>query len=329
MGIRKNKETEYLYASARVRAAENHLIGSDKLEAAVMANGKGEIEALINGLDGAEGTDKLSLALSSAYDFIGEVSPDESISSFLRYIYDCNNIKSALKCHFRKIDPDEMLFSFGTVAPEAIKKMPIDGDYSALPKNMANGAEEAAMAFVKTRNPQLIDIILDKACFADMLDAAKKSGENFVLRLVVEKIDLINIMMCVRTLRQGGGFAEAAVLIESLIDGGEIEKERLISAFELGSEKLCELVRDTKYAPVAGILSKGESITLSELECAFDNFYMETVRSTKFLPFGAPILCSYLIAMEYQVKNLRIILAGKEAGLPAEKLRRRVRTSYV
>lgn len=329
MGTRKNKETEYLYASARVRAAENRLIGADKLESAISSKGTNETEALINSLEGRGDGDKLGAALSAAYAFIAEISPDENISAFLRYSYDCNNIKAAIKCHFRAIDCDEMLFSFGSVSIEKIKKMPVEGDFSALPEHMAKAAEEAFESYAKTKNPQLIDIILDKACFADMIEAAKASGEAFALRLAQEKIDLVNIMMCIRTIRMGNKFAERSVLKDSLIAGGELEIKELFDFSESGEAKIAELLRDTKYAPLAERLGENEKASLAELECECDNFYMKTVKSTKFLPFGAPILCSYLIASEYQVKNLRIILAGKLAGLSPEKLRQRVRISYV
>ena len=125
MGIRKNKETDYLFASARVRAAENRLIGSDKTESAINAKDETEIESLIGSIGSAYGaSDKLSAYLGRAYSFIAEISPNENIASFLRYGYDCNNIKAALKCHFRETDCSEMLFSFGTVAVDKILAMP-------------------------------------------------------------------------------------------------------------------------------------------------------------------------------------------------------------
>ena len=330
MGIRKNKETEYLYASARVRAAENRLIGADKLESAISSKGISEIEALINGLDTAsDNADKLNSALAAAYSFIEEISPDKNIASFLRYGYDCNNIKAVLKCHFRGTESDEMLFSFGTVPTETVKKMPAERDYSALPRHMSEAAFEAFEGYAKTKDPQIIDIILDKACFEDMLDAANASGEDFAIRLVHEKIDLINIMMCVRTVRMGGGFAEAETLRNSLIQGGDLDADKLFAASEIGEEEIGEVLLSTKYASLSGLFSESGKASLAEIECALDDLYMKTVQKTKFLPFGASILCAYLIATEYLVKNLRIILAGKMAGLSPEKLRERVRLSYV
>ncbi|MBE6538153.1 MAG: hypothetical protein E7671_01650 [Ruminococcaceae bacterium] len=331
MGKRNNKETEYLYASARVRATESRLIGADKLEAAISSKGLAETEALISSLDIGEGktesADKLGDALSSAYSFIGAISPDDSVAAFLRYAYDCNNIKAALKCFFRGIDPGEMLFSFGTVSKDEIKEMPVKGDFSALPKNMSEAASEAFDAYSETKNPQLIDIILDKACFRDMLSAAEESGEDFIVSLTRKKIDLVNIMMCVRTARMGGGFAEREVLHSSLISGGELDVETLFASES--EEDIALILRGGEYDGVSELMLSGRDVTLAELECACDNIYMTAVKRTKYIPFGASVLCSYLIAVEYEIKNLRIIHAGKLAGLSPDKIRERVRLSYV
>lgn len=329
MGKRKSKDTDYLYASARVRAAENRLIGTDKLEAAISARGSSEIESLIDGISVvSKGTDKLSSYLADAYSFIAEISPDENIASFLRYGYDCNNIKAALKCHFRESDCTEMLFSFGSVDVSKILEMPVSLDFSALPAEMEKAAEEAFEAYSRTGDPQLIDIILDRACFCDMLEAAKNSGDEFAVELVKTKIDLINIMMCVRVLRMGNGFSERDVLLRSLIPGGYIDSSSLFDASENEAD-ISSLISGAGYASISEYLTDSGRCSLAEIEKRCDDLYMDRVKKTKFLPFGAPLLCAYLIAVEYEVKNLRIILAGKRAGLSPEKLRERVRVSYV
>ena len=56
---------------------------------------------------------------------------------------------------------------------------------------------------------------------------------------------------------------------------------------------------------------------------------MEVAREAKMVSFGAEILVGYLIAREYEVKNLRILLAGKSVGLTTDALRERMRLSYV
>ena len=327
MAIRKNKETDYLFASARVRAAENRLIGTDKTESAINAKDASEIEGLIDSIDSADGaSDKLSAYLGRAYSFIAEISPNENIVSFLRYGYDCNNIKAALKCHFRETDSSEMLFPFGEVPLDKILAMPRELDFSDLPKHMSEAAEEAFDAYTKSGDPQLIDIILDKACYLDMLEAAK-NGDDFAYDLVRTKIDLTNIMMCIRIIRMGGGFSERDVLCRSLIEGGYLDEKKLYEA-ESGNE-LASILSGSEYSSLSAFLCGDGMVSLAEIERRCDDIYMKKVKKAKSLPFGAPLLCAYLVAVEYEVKNLRIILAGKRAGLSGEKIRERVRLGYV
>ena len=45
--------------------------------------------------------------------------------------------------------------------------------------------------------------------------------------------------------------------------------------------------------------------------------------------FGAEVPAGYLVGVETSVKNIRIILAAKDAGLSSDVLRERIRESYV
>ena len=56
---------------------------------------------------------------------------------------------------------------------------------------------------------------------------------------------------------------------------------------------------------------------------------METVSAAKQITFGAPVLTAYFYAQEYAVKNIRIVIAAKSAGLSPEIIHERIRISYV
>ena len=55
----------------------------------------------------------------------------------------------------------------------------------------------------------------------------------------------------------------------------------------------------------------------------------EKLHQSRYIPFGIPIVLSFLCELEYEIKNIRIILAAKAAGLSPEEITRRVRGSYV
>ena len=52
-------------------------------------------------------------------------------------------------------------------------------------------------------------------------------------------------------------------------------------------------------------------------------------RLTGLSRFGAAVVGGYLVGCETSVKNIRIILAAKDAGLAPDVIRERIRVSYV
>ena len=69
--------------------------------------------------------------------------------------------------------------------------------------------------------------------------------------------------------------------------------------------------------------------SLSAFERCCDDFFMEKVKGAKFVSFGAEVAIGFLLAHEYEIKNLRIIFAGKDAELGSDTIRKRLRISYV
>ena len=49
----------------------------------------------------------------------------------------------------------------------------------------------------------------------------------------------------------------------------------------------------------------------------------------QYVPFGEAPLVGYLAARETEYTNLRILLMGRGAGLPADVIRSRLRAGYV
>lgn len=63
---------------------------------------------------------------------------------------------------------------------------------------MKEAVNRAAEVFGKGRDPQEIDIILDKACYSRMLNAAEKTENLFLINYVRLLIDILNVITFVR-----------------------------------------------------------------------------------------------------------------------------------
>lgn len=326
--------TEYMYSSARIRALETRIASREQIWRMAEAESAESVISLLSdhGFEPVYAGGKLSRedtlmsVLKEGFAQVAEMECAHAVS-FLRYQYDCNNIKALIKCGARGISPDGMLLPLGSVSAEECKAAFGNKDYSAFPENMSAAITEAEAAFAATANPQKIDFIIDKAAFADMLCAAKQSRVALAERLVGAKIDLVNIMMTLRLIRMRLGAQARALLEEAYIEGGSLDVRDLTDALSGGEEALADMLEYGAYSAMHELISSGAA--LGELEKKADDLWIGIAGEARYIPFGAEVAIGYICALEYEVKNIRIILAGKDAGLSSDTIRERLRECYV
>lgn len=336
MGKRGLNVNEYMYSSARIRALENGLIGQDKLNRLLEMQGP---EAVMQALDGygirlnresgEETREDLFLRiLKDAYAEVDSMMPEGQDLSFLRLKYDCHNIKSVMKCYYRHVDPSSMIIPLGTLDVESLQKRMEQHDLENLEGPFAEAAAKADLEYASTQNPQVIDLILDRAYFESAAEAARAFGSDYLCRVVAARADLLNCMMTVRTIRMGQSEASRSLLDRALVPGGVLETSFFEEAFSAGEQALFEGLAKTDYYRFSKSALESD-LTLATLERLADNAVMEAVREAKFISFGPEVSIAYLEGMETAVKNMRILLAGKDSGLSVESIRERLRDSYV
>ena len=337
--MKKIQPTEYTYASARIRALENRMVGRERIEALIEARNTAEAmdrlaeygltlpeiagesgEAL-----GAAREAMLLAILREAYAEAESSTPCPALFRYFRYPYDCNNLKAAIKCAVRGISTVEMLFDFGTVSADEVEGLLREGKTDRFPTAMAAAVSVARAAYDKTGDPRRIDTVMDRACYEDMLAAS--AGDETLQGWLRARIDLTNIITTLRILRMGMGDVGGAFLTESLLPGGTLSAESLLSAYRAGEIGLWDAIRRTDYSALTYV--EGDPRPLSAVEKAADDLYMARVRRDARIPFGAPVIAGYLVGWETAVKNIRIILAAKDAELGSAVIRERIRMSYV
>lgn len=331
------KDTEYTYISAKVRAMEAALVKKDCLERMIAAENSDGAAAYLReygidvaGMKASEREDVLIAALGDGMSEIEKNAPSPEIFAFFRYPYDCSNIKALIKCSKRGIDAEGMLFSIGSVPIKKLTERFAQGDFSVLPENMARAAREAKETYEATKDPQKIDFILDKACFADMDECAKKAKKlkiGFISELVNAKADLTNFMICLRVLRMNCGELGRSYVNEALLDCGAVGKKKFSEAYERGEEALISLIAQNGYDRAARRLAADSSLGYAEKVC--DNERIELAKKAKRVTFGVEVPVAYIVALETAVQNIRIVLAGKDAGISAETINERIRDCYV
>ncbi len=328
--------TDYFYSSARIRVMEKRVVNEEGFARILDAETDREIceilsEYGISAITDTSGSilmeQTLEAILEAAYREVEELLPNDPFVTLWRYPYDCNNIKTAIKCALLGKDPNPMLVSFGTVSRECVLDAVTSHRFDCLPEHMKNAAEEAYSALSKTRDPQTVDLILDKACYEDMLACAEKSNSDMILGWLRAKIDLINFMSSLRLLRMNSVSAEA-LEERVLLAGGTVPVARWINARKEGTNALQELLNAQKHCELPAKVLASDGYSLTAVETASDNAFMALIREARYLSFGGEVCAAFLLSTEASVRNLRILLSGKKAGIKKETIRERVRLGY-
>ena len=326
----KINEEDYIYASSRIRAYSNTTsIGTDRLKRIADAKNAGELKRLLDecGVPSEGDTESiLSKMLSDSYKLVASIAPQPELFDILRCQYDCHNIKAALKCRFMNIDPAPLMLESGIVPPEKVIAAVSSGDYFQLPGKFADGAKAAAEAYAKTSNPQLIDVALDRACFFEMTGLSQKYNIPYFSSLVKIKEDTTNILTCIRLMRMKSEAIDFAYFQSMMLPEGDLKADFFRAAFaeENGEEYLSQELAKTAYSPLANRLMF-DGLSLTEIEKACENYYVEAADKAKEMLYGAPVLARYLIIREFEIKNLRIALSGKRAGIAPDMIKERFR----
>ena len=191
-------------------------------------------------------------------------------------------------------------------------------------------AASEARSFTRKPRSQLIDVTLDRACYAEMT-AAREILLRILYRVVSVKEDTTNLLTAVRMLRMGSAALDFDRFKRMALPFAALKPEFFAPAFdtEAGSSDaretiLYERLSATPYIKLkSSLLPAPDALpTLTEAELVCENYYLDYVRQTKRLLYGAEVIGAYITAREYEVKNLRIIAAGKLAGLPPETIKK-------
>jgi len=263
---------------------------------------------------------------TSLFKNLSKIVPDIKYFNFFLYTHDYLNIKALLKALCQGRDTDIHSDS-GSIPYELLKKAIVEKNYSILTQNMSEGIAEALKAYSESMDPQTIDIILDKRCFMDMLNAAENSNSKFIIEYIRTYIDVTNLKNFLRLRKMGKdlGFAERV-----FSNGGSIKTEFFINLYNKKDDEVSSAFKGHKYESLITFglshLNKPGGLGAFELEC--ENAIMDFVRKARYIAFGPEVVAGYIIAKETEFKNIRIIMAGKSAGLSSDKIRERLRKTY-
>ena len=269
----------------------------------------------------------LSREMEKTYSLILPFVPDRAYFEFFLYPSDYHNVKTLLKAEFLGINAGELLTETGTIPKDKLIDMIRGRIYDEMRADMAEGIKEALEEYSVTHDPQEIDLILDKACYRDMGLLAFGLDSDFIKGYLSLRIDLINLTTFIRVKEIG---KPARFFSKVFIEGGSISEDLFEEGFEEPIEQFAEKLPSSELKNMltesATIVRETGRVTV--LEKLSDNLLTDYIKEAKYIPYGIEPLIAYIAAKENEIKTIRIILAGKLAGISTELLRERVRDTY-
>lgn len=328
---------KFTQAVSRIWVLEKRLLDRTKIERMIEAVSADEVLRILNETEYSnvlvnikrpeDYEEMLSLELNRVYDLVYELSPIKELVKVFSLKYDYHNIKVLLKERVLQKDLSSMLINLGDLDLKEIKNK-INGDsYKTLSGNLGKGIKEALEVFNQTKDPQKIDIIIDKYMFKELLEINKSLNYKFIDNLVRAVIDSTNIRTLLRIKKQNKKreFAE-----EVIYEGGAIEKNKLIALMNETPENIMNKLKTTIYSDLImeGFEGYIKTNSASLLEKLSDNYIMELMKKSKLVTFGPEKILSYIYAKETEIKIVRIIMVAKLNNIAEEVIRERLRDIY-
>ena len=331
--LSRKKDLDYLTISARIHAMETRLLNAERVERMIEARELTEAAKVLTecgyedlGQVTAQGIEEmLSKAQTDLFHDLSTAVGNRALLDVFRCTYDYHNAKVLVKGEALGVNQESLLVGGGRYAPARLAEDYGREDLRGYAEIFRRGIARARETLGATGDPQLADFILDRACFEELTDLAKKSDSKFVQEYVALSIDVANLRSCVRAARlnKGGEFLQ-----QVLVPGGTVPLRTLALA---KGEELGNVFRSGPLAHAAALgaaVSAPGSGALTEFERECDDAVMDYLSAARRVAFGEQPIVGYLYARQAEMTAIRTILSGRMAGLDGDTIRQRLRRTY-
>lgn len=307
-GIIKSLERELLTSAALMRIIDEPDYKSACAALKEQGFGKGV---------SADDAEQLFVAEALALDdFAREFSPGREYSEFCLSGIDFYNAERYLRSEYIKS------FPFVQTRTGLVKDIPaaIEKGGNDLPEEIKKAYAQGKELFEngKATGAEISSIFL-KAKYSRLL---KKCGGELG-KFVKNEIDAKNVSTALRV-------KNAEELKTLFIGGGNLPESDISFICTAEAEKV---ERKFAFTPFKDMIATAESeksagLPLVKFEAEADGFALRELKKRRYDTEGATPFILYYLYKSAEIKNARIIIAGKRAKASAEDIKRRLRTGY-
>ncbi len=270
----------------------------------------------------------LNTELQRVYKMMYELSPYNELVDIMTSKYDFHNIKVALKSHYLNENYERLFINVTNLNPKEIQNAVASGDDKNIPVFISEAINEAKANYEEFKDPQLLDIILDKCLFSHISKLSESIESDFIKEYVRFQADFFNLktLLRVKQMNKDVRFYEK-VYVRGI---GSVDGDLFLDSYDKPIESLLDSFRFQFFGSILQtVMEKYEKTgTFSDIERLIDNFVMQAAKESQLVSFGPEPVFAYMIAKENEIKQMRMLITCKANNIPMEILRERMRENY-
>jgi len=263
----------------------------------------------------------LDSLMFDTFELMREISPTKLIWRIFALYYDIHNMKLVVKERMTGKRLDNLVMAYGSYPMPTIRSAAVRESDNILKNETLTAGFFDALHAKEIYN---VDFILDKAYFRTLKSLVEELGIQSIIGFLIERIDLYNV----------------SVLFQSIAAG--MQKKYFVKAFsDCGSSPLSEweayIYNEQEAARKFPLWQRYKQIweaapsrkeLFEELDVRIDNYLIERTKACKLIAFGIEPICAYFFNKLMEIKNIRILLKGKDSGYGTSEIQRRMRIPY-
>lgn len=325
----------YVYAVARLRGMENHildtaffsrLMDSAGIDDALKALGETSYSQWIsqngNNFDKAIDSEMLSTC-----EELKTFVPDKELLDIFRLPYDFHNVKVLLKGLFKVRGGEsegrryDLLSKLGTINTEELTNAIETEEYGFLPYGLTDLIPQCWQLWDATKNAQAVELLIDHQMFSAMLKVAEDLKMPDVIHWVRSRIDAENLRSAVRLSRMKYDSSKALPFFH---EGGTVRPDDMAKLLSEPQETWSRLLSHTDIGGVLSALQDSGDIktSLSDVSKSLDDYLIKVLENAKYSMDAPANVLLYLLTKEAETRNMRVALVCVAGGLDREFGRR-------
>ena len=235
---------------------------------------------------------------------------------------DFHNLKAAVKESYIQKEVPGVYLDDGTIPLKQIRSCAAEGEFESLPPLMARAATEGREVLFRAGDSQLCDVMIDRACLESIFRCAEDSDNDLLKEYAELTCASADINIAVRAVKAG---KDEEFLKTALAECRSLSVQQIITASRNGVEQIYEYLEQTSYRDCVDAIR----VSPAAFDRWCDNRMIRMLKPQKYNPFTVSPVIAFVLAKEYEIRSVRLILSGQRNGLDMEKIRERLRESYV